>query len=466
MSNKLTILIVFLLACVQIFGQEKTLSLEQILDLTRAYHPIAKQAKIAINIADANVQSARGLFDPAFYVKNEQKTFDGKNYYSYANPELKIPTWYGLDIKAGFENNLGERLEPITTFGKSSYLGLSVPLLKGALLDKRRSTVLQAKLLSRMSVQDQLLTYNNLLYEAAESYWAWVSSFQKMEILDRTLKINQDRFELVKNAFVQGERAAIDTTEALSQLQFIEAAQSQAWLDFQKQRLELSNFLWKEDQSAYELDESVIPDSSWNKVEINQYPLPSLDIMLTKAMNEHPKLNVINIKQDALVLEKKLKMQSLLPTFDVSYNFLSKGYTTNGMFKQPLFQNNYKYGFQIGMPFFLREARGEYTKSVLKIKDNAFELQQTKLQVSNKVRSYFAEIHSLKNQSLLFQQNVVNQKALLQAEQTKFEMGESSLFLVNSRENKLLETEQKLVELKTKFFKSLISLQWAAGSLK
>jgi len=207
--------------------------LEELLDITRAYHPVAKQAKLAIAMADAQVQSARGAFDPAFYIKNEQKTFDGKNYYSYANPELKIPTWYGVDIKAGFENNLGERLEPITTVGKSSYLGVSVPLLKGALLDKRRSTVLQAKLLAKMSVQDQLLTYNNLLYEAAEAYWAWVSSYQKSQILSQTLKLSQDRFNLVKSAFMHGERAGIDTTEALSQLQFIEAAQSQAWLEFQ-----------------------------------------------------------------------------------------------------------------------------------------------------------------------------------------------------------------------------------------
>ena len=466
MMNGFRLVLFSMFICGQIHAQDKVLRLEELLDITRTYHPVAKQAKLAIEMADAQVQSARGLFDPAFYIKNEQKTFDGKNYYSYANPELKIPTWYGVDIKAGFENNLGERLEPITTFGKSSYLGVSVPLLKGALLDKRRSTVLQAKLLAKMSVQDQLLTYNNLLYEAAESYWIWVSSYQKLQILSQTLKLSQDRFNLVKSAFIHGERAGIDTTEALSQLQFIEAAQSQAWLDFQKQRLELSNFLWKEDQSPYELDEQIMPDSSWSKVDINRYPLPILDQMLTAAMKDHPKLNVISIKQDALILEKKLKMQSLLPTFDVNYNFLSKGYTSSGMFKQPLFQNNYKYGFQIGMPLFLREARGEYSKALLKIKDNAYELQQMKWNVSNKVRSYFNEIHALKNQSLLFEKNLINQRALLQAEQAKFELGESSLFLVNSRENKLLETEQKLVELKTKFFKSLIAVQWAAGSLK
>jgi outer membrane protein TolC len=54
----------------------------------------------------------------------------------------------------------------------------------------------------------------------------------------------------------------------------------------------------------------------------------------------------------------------------------------------------------------------------------------------------------------------------LKAEEVKFSIGESSMFLVNARENKLLETQQKMNELKTKFFKSLIGLAWATGQLK
>jgi outer membrane protein TolC len=55
---------------------------------------------------------------------------------------------------------------------------------------------------------------------------------------------------------------------------------------------------------------------------------------------------------------------------------------------------------------------------------------------------------------------------LLRAEEFKLKLGESSLFLVNSRENKLLETEQKYAELRSKFFNSLISMQAAAGALR
>jgi outer membrane protein TolC len=72
----------------------------------------------------------------------------------------------------------------------------------------------------------------------------------------------------------------------------------------------------------------------------------------------------------------------------------------------------------------------------------------------------------MQTQAVLFQQNANNQELLLRAEESKFSIGESSMFLVNARENKLLETQQKLNELKAKFFKSLLGIVWATGQLK
>jgi outer membrane protein TolC len=165
-------------------------------------------------------------------------------------------------------------------------------------------------------------------------------------------------------------------------------------------------------------------------------------------------------------VEKKAKFQGLLPTLDLNYNFLNKGYGVNKFFAQPLFENNYKYGVQFGLPLFQREARGEYSKAKIKLADVDYKTKQTKLEIENKVKSSFNDILALQTQSLLFQDNLRNQALLLKAEESKFSIGESSMFLVNAREIKLLETRQKLAELKTKFFKSLLGVQWAAGQLR
>jgi outer membrane protein TolC len=55
---------------------------------------------------------------------------------------------------------------------------------------------------------------------------------------------------------------------------------------------------------------------------------------------------------------------------------------------------------------------------------------------------------------------------LLKAEESRFSVGESSMFLVNARENNLIAANQKLIDLKAKFFKSIIGVQWAMGQLR
>ena len=42
----------------------------------------------------------------------------------------------------------------------------------------------------------------------------------------------------------------------------------------------------------------------------------------------------------------------------------------------------------------------------------------------------------------------------------------SMLLGVNSRESKLIETAEKLVNLRVKYFKALYATEWAAGLLK
>ena len=71
----------------------------------------------------------------------------------------------------------------------------------------------------------------------------------------------------------------------------------------------------------------------------------------------------------------------------------------------------------------------------------------------------------LGNQIAIYEQALSNYNRLFQGEKIRFEAGESTLFILNARENKVLEARQKLYELKTKWHKSYAGLLWAAGTL-
>lgn len=445
----------------------KTLNAEQILTLVRQFHPVVRQTSIEIEKSKADITVARGAFDPILSNYIAKKTFNGTNYYNDISPEIKIPTWYGIELSGGFENLSGSRIDPSSTVGKTSYLGVSVPLAKNLVIDKRRAFLQQAKIFNTMAEVEQRAVINDLLMNAAEAYWNWVKAYQTFVVVRNNVEINQKRVEFVKKSFINGERAAIDTVEAVAQLQSFLYQQNQNWVEFQNAGLQLSAYLWKRNNEPYSLPETVIPQDGWeNETNILNFNLV-LPELLTLAENNHPDLQLYGYKLDVLGIDKKLKFQELLPKIDFRYNQLSKGYNLlETASAGPLFQNNFQYGLKMEVPLRLSQGRGEYKKAKLKIEETTLDQNQKKLQIALKVKTYYNEFLNLKAQIALQSNNYSNYQALVRAEETKLLNGESSLFLVNSRENKALDALEKLVELKTKYYKTIYSLQWSAGLLQ
>ena len=444
----------------------QVLSQEAFLNIVRTYHPVARQANLVVDRAKAELIAARAGFDPLLYMSAERKTFDGKNYYDWFHPELKIPTWYGIEVKAGLEENLGDLINSEATPGKSSYLGVSVPLAKNLVMDKRRAVLQQAKVFREQSKAERSLMLNDLLFDASYSYWNWVREYMVYRVLEETIIVNQARYGLVKLGFRQGDRPAIDTTEALAQLQSFQLARNDAWLRFRNAGLELSNYMWKANDTPFYMPPTVMPDTSWNNVNSYEQPLPVLDTLLFISAASHPKLQGFDFKLQMLDIERRLKFQDMLPVMNVKYNILNSGYNVFKGASWGYYENNYKFGFDFGIPLRLSQGRGQYQAAKIKIAETNLDLSQTRLAIENKVKYYFNELAMLQTQIGIAEDNYNNYLRLFRGEDTRFRIGESSLFLLNSRENKVLESRQKLLELKTKFYTAYIALQWATGQLR
>jgi len=466
---KYYIFIFFYFNLATIYAQEsiKSLGVQQVIELVRLYHPIVRQSNIGIETSEANILNAKGNFDPLLNSYLGQKTFNGTNYYNNISTELKIPTWYGMDVHAGLDYLTGNRLDPTMSSGQSSFLGINIPLVKNLLWDKRRAFLQQAKIYNSMSKADQMILINNILMDAITAYWNWVNTFESYKIVEKNVLINEKRLELVKKSVQNGERPEIDITEAATQLQSFQYLKNERWLSFQNAGLTLSAFLWKNNNLPYQLPEAVIPQSDWDNELLYSIYDQSLTHLISVANHSHPELVNYNYKLDILKIEKKLKFQELLPKVDFKYNFLTKGYDIHrSLLDASLFQNNYQYGVKVELPLFFSQGRANYKLANLKIEETNLEILQKQRSIELKINKYFNEYLNLKNQTDLQTQNYANYEKLLNAEIIRFQNGESSLFLINSRENKTLEAQEKLIELKTKYFKSIFALQWSAGVLK
>ena len=156
----------------------------------------------------------------------------------------------------------------------------------------------------------------------------------------------------------------------------------------------------------------------------------------------------------------------MLPTFTLRGNLLNTGYNVFKGSDATFFQNNNKFGIDIGIPLRLSEGRGAYKMAKLKIDETNWSVSLQQQEIENKIRLYFNELTGLQKQIDIYEQTYNNYQILYRGEDIRFREGESTLFLLNIRENKLLEALQKLTELKTKFYKTQISVQWAAGLLR
>lgn len=450
-------------------SQEAPLSLnmEELLRIVRTYHPLIIQSSIRIEKAQAEVLLSKSNFDPILSNSIAKKTFDGKDYYDYTTPEIKIPTWFGMEISGGLENLSGSKYDPTETLGRTNYAGISIPLAKNLLMDKRRATLKQAKLFSSLAEVEKNALVNDVLMQSIEAYWNWVKAYQTFLVVKKNTENSKNRFDLVKRSFFNGERPAIDTLEAYSQFQSFQLQENSKWLEFQNAGLNLSLYLWKNENEPYEIPTSVIPNQNWESEIDNTLYNINIQELTEKAATNHPNNLVYTYKLNALEIDKKLKFQELLPKVDLKYNLLGKGYDIGqSISNHSYFENNFQYGVKLEMPLLFMKGRAEYKLAKLKISENTIDQTLKRNQIDVKIKSYYNEYVTLKSQIGLQTNMYENYQLLVKAEETRLINGESSLFLVNSRENKALEALEKLIDLKTKYFKTIYAIRWSAGELK
>ena len=441
---------------------------QDFLAVVKKFHPVVSQAENGVKMARAGVTAARAGFDPVFSQESEEKKLAGDWYYQNRQYELVVPTWYGIDVTAGKETITGPRYNPERSVGDYSYLSLKVPLLKDLVMDKRRAALQQAKIFLQQSGEEQKNRVNDLLNEALVSYWNWVRLYQQWQVATTVLNNNKDRYHFIYQEYLQGFRAALDTVEAQVQWQQWQVQQAEAEMQFKNAGIELSAYLWKENNLPYQLPEPATPQLDGTSGSNRQIlAVPVLEEMLSLAAQSHPKLRAYQFKGKALEVDRLLKKQELLPKLNLKTQLLQKGNPSLApVFEWPAWQNNHKFGVELIVPLRLSAARGAYKQSLIKISDNNLEIAQQQRAIENKIKSYFNEYVSYKSQLGIYEKSVIAYEQLYRGEWTRFQSGESSLFLLNSREMKWMEARQKLVDLQFKSNKALVAVWWAAGGLR
>jgi len=458
------LILIFLFLGLKVWSQNTTnkeLTYDEFLGYVKKYHPLVKSANLIVSEAQANLMMARGGFDPKIEVDFEQKKFKDNEYYSILNSSFKIPTWYGIEIKAGFDNNEGIFLNPENTVPNQGLtsLGISIPIGQGLIINQRMADLRKAKVQIRMSQQERNLAAISVLYDASVAYFNWKRNYNEVQLYQNYQTNAEIRYKGITQLISLGDKPAIDSVEAVIIVRNRTLSLEDSKLKLAKAKLELSNFLWLENNVPLELQDGIIPEE--NLITTIFETLRTNDLMLASpSLENHPKINVLKNKIEMLNIERKLKANQLLPKVDLAYSYLSElSYFDNYRFQ------DYKVGVNFSFPLFLRKERSSLQLTKFKIQDVQFDLDLERIQLKNKIDAQQTEIKSLEKQRELITRLVSDNQTMLTSEERLFSFGESSIFLINTRENNMVAAQLSQINIENRIFESNAALYKIIGML-
>jgi outer membrane protein TolC len=433
------------------------------MDQVKTHHPLAMQADLRLDKGAAKLRKARGGFDPKVFSDVSQKYFSDKQYYSVINSGLKIPTWYGIEVKSGYTENDGVFLNPQNSTPGAGlwYAGVSVPIGQGLFIDQRRAVLKKAKIYQESTTAERDLLYNELLYSAGKAYWNWFENYNTIKVYQNALEIGQQRFEAVKQGALFGDKPNIDTVEASIQVQNTILKLQEAKLNYKNATAMLSVYLWADGIVPLEVSEITRPIDSQDLGTVSAKQ--ELNDALDSLTNRHPLLQQYQFKIDQLKIDEKWKKEQIKPTLNLKYNAINRPVGNDAFANYNV--NNYTWGVEFNMPIFLRKERGALELAKLKINDAELELVAKQAAINYKAIAALNSLETTQQQITLFAKTVSDYSKLLNGERRMFNAGESSLFMVNSRESGYINTQLKYIQLLTKNHKASLELDYAIGLL-
>jgi outer membrane protein len=456
--NKLKLILLLLISFKT--TAQTAFSYEDFKSLVLKNHPTVKQANLFPRDAETEIMQAKGAFDPKLTSYFDRKAFKGDDYYNRWDNILKIPTWSGVDFKLGYDRNAGNKL--LEEESTQLYVaGLSVPIGQGLIIDARRNTLKQARLAKKYAEAERQKLINSTIYYATKSYWDWWFSFQQLKLIREGYDLADKRFIATRERARIGEQATIDSVEAKITLQDRQVAVEQAIVELQNNRLALSNYLWSANETPLELPEDAQPPIA----PIRKVDEITLQSLINQARNQHPEIQKLNVKINQLQIEERFRKEMLKPIFNANFNFIADSFVNkpNVDYVNSFSPNNHKLGFEFAMPLFLRKERGKLQQVRIKQQSTGYDLNLTRREILNDVYAAYNEVRNYEKQLQIQTEATQNQEIMVRAEQRKFDVGESTLFLINTRESKLIEMRTKVESLKSKYEKALANLAYMAG---
>jgi outer membrane protein, heavy metal efflux system len=409
---------------------QNVLTLEEVLQAVDKHYPPLRIALQDLPIAEADYLAAQGRFDLVL-----KSLIDTNNFGFYESRRFDLvaeqpTTLWGASFFSGYQISAGSFPSydgKLQTNGAGEYrAGMRLPLMRDRAIDGRRADLEKTRLGRRVAdlgVQQQRIA---ILQAATLRYWTWVAAGRRFAVAKALFDIAYNRERLLEQAVEIGQLPAFEVLDNKRIIEQRRSALVQARRSIEQASFDLSLF-YRDDQT-----QPVIPGDD----RLPAFPEPlNLDDerLLTDieaALLRRPEVGRLSAQRDQIGVDRRLAENRRLPGVD----FILSYDRELGQRRVPRGPDEVRAGVVFELPLQRRTATGQEQAAQARIRqfDQRVQFQRDQIQVE--VRDAVSAVRRAYEGVNVLRAEVDATKRVEDAERQRYQLGESTLFVLNQRE--------------------------------
>ncbi len=438
------------------------LNLGEVVRMADDRYPLIAAALSDVEAAEGERTAAAGGFDPLWRASGTVAPMGGyQNFRADTFVEQATPVW-GLSLFAGYRISSEKDSFPVydqklaTNQLGEVRAGIRIPVLRDGPIDRRRAQVRRSELgveIAKLSVTQQRLEIIRL---ASHRYWDWVAAGRRLAIVKDWLQLAQQRDADIATRAKSGDIAAIDRTENQRTILQRKAAVVAFERMLVEATQELSLFSRDEQGVIVPIDNSRLPSA---------IPEASADALMNdkaaerSALENRPEIPRLKAQQDQALVERDWARNQMLPAVDVVLLGSKDFGPGDPKWDKPAFEAS----LFIDIPLLARVAKGRAQAAGGLLGRLEQQERLTRDRIVADVRNAAVAVRTALERAKLSREEFSVAAALEKAEFEKFFAGESTLLVVNLREQATAEAALRLVDALTDVHKSIASYRAATA---
>ncbi|CAN5797857.1 TolC family protein [soil metagenome] len=444
---------------------ESPLSLDEVVASAERSYPLFKAAELEQAIATADSLSAEGGFDVTWKTRG---TVVPVGYYDSVRVESVVekPTsLWGASAFAGWKLGTGDfasydgRLQTLE-YGELR-AGINVPLWRNGPIDRRRANLQRAELgkdVATLSVAQQRI---ELRRAAAHRYWAWVAAGRRLIIAKTLLKNVTDRDVVLRARVEQGDLPPIERAD---NARAIEQRRSQVALGqrgVEQASIELALFVRDASGKPAPVPPERMP-SRFPDPPADAGPGVGEEVALALSRRPETRRLLLQLRQNQVELD--WAKNQMMPGIDVQLagsQDLGRRIESRPDLSKPVFEVS----LLLDIPLQTRMMQGRADAASATLGRLEQQRTFTRDRIEADIRDARSALRGSRDRIEATRREVKLALELEDAERTRFEQGDSTLLIVNIREQQSAEAELREVDALLDYHRAVADWKAARGDL-